>query len=375
MTSSPALASAAHVVDFDLLTSTAGWVLTTHALLITTDRGQHWSDITPSHVGIAAGESEDGVKGVAFQDPRDGWVAIARSTSAPYAATVTLLHTGDAGRHWEARGSVTVPLQYCLCGATIDAVGDTVFMDIDVGTKADGWGRMLLERSSDGGRTWRRVSMPTSGQVAFIDAQHGVVAGGSPSIFENTPGGARPVPAPYWVTSDGGVHWIPSTFVGKPPPLPPRDATDPYSAYEIQHGLAIAYEQSAVTRSVVYVYSGHQGTDWSLVRTIPAGGLPTFDVVSPRDWLLSDVGGDLQQPRLRETDDVGATWRWLTPVPDVDPGNTSLDFSFADPDDGWAYASSSFCLTGKTDCGSSQQLYATYDGGITWTKLVLPGMT
>ena len=357
-------------MDFQLVTPTVGWVLTSNALLITKDRGVHWAKITPAGAIPAYNSGTDGIKGVAFTDAENGWVTIARSLTSSFSATVTLLHTSDGGLHWQARGSVTVALQYCMCGAKIDAVGSSdVWLDIDVGTKADGWGRDLLERSVDGGRTLRRVDLPTSGQLLFSDRLDGVVAGGSPSIFDHLPNAAGV--APFYATHDAGVTWEP-LVLAPPPPSPSSGSPDPYTGYAVADGLAIAYVQSIVSASTVSVYAGDGGT-WSQIDTITAGGLASLAVASRTTWFLADLADNATQPRLRVTDDAGKTWHTVSPVPDPMPGNGGVGLAFADPRDGWAYTTADFCLSFKSDCGTVDHLYATGDGGSTWQPVSVPG--
>jgi len=358
-------------VDQQLITPTVGWVLTSNALLITEDRGAHWANITPSGAKPTYGETENGIKGVVFNDAEHGWVATAVSYSSPYSATVTLLSTGDAGRRWRVSGHLTVPLQYCLCGVTIDAVdGSNLWLDIDVGTKADGWGRDILERSVDGGSRWQRVDIPTSGQLLFSDRLDGIVAGGSPSIFDYS-GDPHDVAA-FYATHDGGVHWDPLVLTPAPP-APAPTATDPYTAYAIAGGLAIAYVQSVTSASTVYVYSNSHGLTWSRVATVESGDFPDLTVISRTTWLLDDLGDNATQPRLRITDNSGMTWQTLAPVPDPVPGNTGVTLDFAGAVDGWAFTSSNFCLSFKSDCGVADHLYATGDGGLTWRLVEVPG--
>jgi hypothetical protein len=328
-------------VSFRLLTPTAGWALTADALLTTADRGAHWSDVTPFQARPAVGVGQDGIKGVDFTDPLDGWVTLARTSQSSWSATVTILHTTDGGRHWQRRGNVTVALQYCMCSATVDAIDSLhVWDDIDVGTKADGWGRSVLYRSTDGGWTWQQVALPSSGQVLFSDPLDGVIAGGSPSIFDAGTGVPHSA-SPFYATMDGGLHWTPPIFTSGPPPTPSPTSDNPYANYTAFKGFAVAYIQNTISASNVYVYSTFAGSSWTPRNTITAQDFPVLTIVTPTSWFLSDLDPSTNQPRLESTGNAGATWRSVSPVPSPYPANASWAFSFADPINGWAYTSTS----------------------------------
>jgi photosystem II stability/assembly factor-like uncharacterized protein len=84
--------------------------------------------------------------------------------------------------------------------------------------------------------------------------------------------------------------------------------------------------------------------------------------VSPQDgWVLGTVGTSLA---LARTQDGGTTWTSVTPPPTglfFEPGSVGVSgIRFADQQDGWAYGS---------------QLWATHDGGGSWTQISLPGLT
>jgi photosystem II stability/assembly factor-like uncharacterized protein len=83
--------------------------------------------------------------------------------------------------------------------------------------------------------------------------------------------------------------------------------------------------------------------------------------VSPQDgWVLGTVGGNLA---LARTQDGGTTWTGVTPPPATflpSPGRSGVNgVRFADQQDGWVYGS---------------QLWATHDGGASWSQVSLPGL-
>jgi hypothetical protein len=86
-------------------------------------------------------------------------------------------------------------------------------------------------------------------------------------------------------------------------------------------------------------------------------------------WVSLDTGwvlglgpcSDGGCPRLLRTDDRGQTWRLVsgTPLPNAGATDGVRDVRFANASDGWAF---------------NPGLWATHDGGLTWTEQALPGV-
>jgi photosystem II stability/assembly factor-like uncharacterized protein len=108
-----------------------------------------------------------------------------------------------------------------------------------------------------------------------------------------------------------------------------------------------------------WVYAtADSGRSWTPVSRVPAG---FGDVVflDRQKWLSVDG------PELAETSDGGHNW---TRSPSTGlPGAALL--SMADGLRGWALVPMSVCLAFKSDCQSRTGLYATADGGRSWTEL------
>jgi photosystem II stability/assembly factor-like uncharacterized protein len=95
----------------------------------------------------------------------------------------------------------------------------------------------------------------------------------------------------------------------------------------------------------------------------PIAGFEAASVtfISSQDgWALGTVGGSLAVAR---TQDGGTAWTSVTPPPTAfytGPGSTGVDgIRFANQEDGWAYG---------------YDLYATQNGGASWTQVALPGL-
>ena len=104
-----------------------------------------------------------------------------------------------------------------------------------------------------------------------------------------------------------------------------------------------------------------------LISSIPGFQAGSVTFVSTQDgWVLGTApcaaGGSCLA--LAQTQDRGTTWTSAVPPPTgflLSSGGTGVfGVRFADQKDGWAYGS---------------QLWATHDGGTTWTQISLPGLT
>ena len=148
---------------------------------------------------------------------------------------------------------------------------------------------------------------------------------------------------------------------------------DPYVGYQTADGLAIAYVQSVVGHPRYTFTPAARDQPGRHSEPSPRVAFPVLTIVSRNTWFLNDLGQNATEARLRVTHDSGATWHSVSAVPDPYPGNTSVTFAFVDTNHGWTSTRTSACLSGKTQCGSSDHLYATTDGGITWSVLSVPG--
>jgi photosystem II stability/assembly factor-like uncharacterized protein len=224
------------------------------------------------------------------------------------------------------------------------------------GGMADGYTSDLYE-STDGGRVWSpdRISggRGETGPFAFADSKHGVIAGGAP--------GNR-----LFVTSDGGRSW---QLI--PVPVPAGFSQDSAMLsqgpvfWDAKAGaLTVNYATDAGAYELGVLLTGDSAASWSLVATIPLdpaeGNLGAMAFVGPDNWAMA--GAD----RMVWTADAGRTWASSSSV-----GLPGTPWSLLMPDarHGWALVPMSVCLGFKTDCSSRTGLYATADGGATWTAL------
>lgn len=121
-----------------------------------------------------------------FMDARNGWAAGARGA---------LLKTTDGGRTW-AKASLP----------TKDDVRDIFFLDLNTGwmvcnrsevnLKTERDARAYLLKTTDGGRTWERIEITNVNanvrltRIVFSDASNGFALGESGTLFRTSDGGA-----------------------------------------------------------------------------------------------------------------------------------------------------------------------------------------
>jgi photosystem II stability/assembly factor-like uncharacterized protein len=128
--------------------------------------------------------------------------------------------------------------------------------------------------------------------------------------------------------------------------------------------LTVNYATDAGAYELGVLLTGDSAASWSLVATIPLdpaeGNLGAMAFVGPDNWAMA--GAD----RMVWTADAGRTWASSSSV-----GLPGTPWSLLMPDarHGWALVPMSVCLGFKTDCSSRTGLYATADGGATWTAL------
>jgi photosystem II stability/assembly factor-like uncharacterized protein len=295
------------------------------------------------------------VLGVDFADPQHGWLATLDSAD-PMSRVFDVWRTDDGARTWQR---VVLPE-----GANAsDAMGTAEFSILDPdhlflfveGGMPDGYTGDLFE-STDGGLTWSADRFTrdsgVTGTVAFADANHGVVAGGGPGnlLFATSDAGHtwRPVmiPAPDGASATFAPAWSAPTF---------WDATS--------GALAMNYGTDAGPAGFGVLVTHNAGASWSLASfTASTAARPAaLAFPNPTDSLaLPD------STTLLRTSDAGRTWArsGAQGLPD-----TPTSIFFGDLQHGWALIEMSVCLGFKTDCSIRTELYATVDGGSTWTEL------
>lgn len=247
-------------VTLDMVTSTVGWAVVGSRILRTTDGGAMWRDVTPRYVDhrtsitlVHATEESVWLSVSRYGQPGSNlligtagggrwqshavpgtgqrWVASVAPPSHVWAVTtavgaagptaaeevLTLLSSADNGRRWTTVTHVTVKAN---TGLPLRGRKSFAFIGTRTGFAFGSWlnrGRVLLYRTSDGGRIWTpaTVSIPMryrddfswAGVPVFFGQKMGFV----PIGFGNLTGcEVGPTQQVLYRTVDGGHTWTPA---------------------------------------------------------------------------------------------------------------------------------------------------------------------
>ncbi len=331
-----------------LVRGNTGWVLTAGALSMTSNGGQTWTAVTPP--GVPAGA----IMGVYFQNTKNGWVV---SSSASNRAQLVISATTDGGSSWS-----TSP-----AGRPDPGFADTDSAHVDFVDKQHGWVVVTLPGSlsigvllhtTDGGRTWQQLPMPTGGPVEFISPNTGwLTSDGQPGTYASEK---------FYVTRDGGRTWRADTAT---PPAGFRRAQATYTlpAFTSPTGVLAGIFGGEGARAVLGFYQTNDGgASWALRATVPMGapqgdvnGFPA--VIGPATWIA--VSMDTRQV-VTVTGD-GADEASVSPA--GLPRGGLGGGSFTTTGSGWVVSDIDKCAGFKTDCTETIALFATTDEGAHWS--------
>lgn len=292
-----------HMVD-----ARAGWAVTARTgsstLLHTTDGGSHWTIVAP--------RSPSGQEVAVFQfSVRTSLMAWAVPTGSIPPTNTQIFHTNDGGRTWRR---VTIPARSVYSINFINARDGWLLSEEGyfMGSEA-----VDIYHSTDAGETWTKLAstrlgdessgLPFGGNktdITFLNATTGWITGAN----------LGPGRMYLFVTHDGGYTWRQQDIT-----LPP-EVTSPW--YNL-------------TKSPTFF--GAQD-----------GVLPVFYSIA--DPITHHTNASVSIFYI--THDSGTTWTYTTPVPVTSGGGP---FSFADVNHGWV--------------AEGNWLYFTVDGGRRWTKI------
>jgi photosystem II stability/assembly factor-like uncharacterized protein len=325
-----------------LITAGDGWVVNTDSrLFLTHSGGAAWRDVTPP------GLEPDVTLNPSFVDPMHGWVGEAND---PTGAGVVVWRTTDAGVTWSR--AVLPDVQ--------TANWALVFQSPLVGWLATDPGgqhpKPELRWTDDGGVTWSgpidlaaATGLPVLPELAFADREHGALT---------ADGIVR-------ATSDGGRRWIDASI-----PDLPSIATEGGNVVRFglptfvdpEHGfLTISVAKSDATPLTKLVFAtATAGASWHLALQDDLDRSWAF--VSESTWI------GLADGKVWTTRDGGATFGLHTSGGLPTPLDRAY-VTFVDPLHGWGQAVRGGCLPGSFGCLRGPELFATSDGGQTWTRV------
>ena len=344
-----------------MITPQVGWAVSVdhggnpRAVVRTTDGGRVWADAGPP------GLTGQGLR-AAFYGASDAWVTWSGRT--PRTRPVTY-RTADGGATWSRMG--TIPLAVLGASAPDMVTGQVGWVSADLGVAAGSSG-IAIFRTTDGGARWQLVELTYPGRETPEAIPFGCDKGGA--VFSSAAtgwvgGACAGGPPTFWVSHDGGRAWrrqpLPrpdgggmlascQCYLTDPVFTSPRDGALWGSDIPAAHGLSDA------------AYVTHDGgQDWAPIH-LPGGRVPlqTPDFVdSQRGFVtggrLAKHGQAVWDVRLYATADGGATW--TARAASTRLGQATLDF--VTPAVGFA------TLTSYSPLRSD--LLETNNGGASWT--------
>jgi len=274
-----------------------------------------------------------------------------------FAAADVLERTTDGGRTWR-------PVSLPSHGGTAAEFSFLTPADGYLLETAYGQGPGTLLRTSDGGASWTVVSTTAEALVSdlrFVDANTGWVLGSTETAM------GRPLSNALFVTRDAG-----RTFQAEQLPAP-----DGYVSGQLDHMggaprrmdggwmVGATFANADLGLRTEFLVTTDLGRTWRTVWTVggDSAAMP-MAVFDAKHWLAWLEGGD----GLATTEDGGTTW---APVHAGGlPANVGgvRRMQFTDPRKGWMEVD----LLAPGGYVQGTQLYRTADGGGTWTPLVIP---
>ncbi|HVS05774.1 MAG TPA: YCF48-related protein [Candidatus Dormibacteraeota bacterium] len=334
-----------------LINRSHGWAITTTQILSTSDGGLHWTNRTP------LGFSTSSIRGAFFLDNTHAWLAAAANGS------LVLYRTADGGMSWTT--SRLAPLNTAYTERSAPAY-------VDFADSQHGWVVMVcatacpfaeLYRTTDGGVTWVKLSIPEGNPIRFASPSDGWTYTGSDH-------------GQLYVTHDAGASWQ-SEHLASPPGF---ETWQP--GYELPtftdrlDGVLPVQLLSQKAFTVSFYVTSDGGRTWRSKQTLPALStspmeLPEIDVVSTNLWIA------VYRNQILRTEDRGQTWSAVSTS-----GGPTSEVDFVNGQAGWGRMERSEGNCGIVDgvfpngtppqnCKQFADLLGTTDGGRTWTKIDL----
>ncbi len=343
---------AASVGPVGLIDPSHGWAIADQRLVLTSDGGASWYDMTPP--ALHDGTTPANLLNAEFLDPEHGWVAFAepfRLSTDPGFGRVDVWRTSDGGRTW---GRAELP------EAVLHNQGDTLgdvgldFLDTShgyasiTGGTANAAHDTDLYWTADGGRTWSADRPSGSGSdgvegiVAFATQDNGVIAGG-------------PIGSGIAYTRDAGKSWT-SAQLSAPAGMSGALRTFGQPVFlDAQSGLVpVTFQADAGNVTRIY-RTTDGGATWSFLSHVPGTGALHVSILDQQTWIATD-GSDVVH-----TTNGGTGWIHITTRTPIAGLGTSLqDARFIDLDHGWAV---------WTDPQGDSHLVTTTHGGASWQSL------
>ncbi len=318
-------------------------------VLRTSDGGETWQDVTPPEAAPEEGEAKIAV--AYFLDSDQAWVTYYYDEFHRIPDSAVVWASTDGGATWRASapldfGSIAdfyIPsdLQF------LDARSGWLFLHLGAGMQHD---FVALMGSSDGGTSWRRLIDPAGLYIQSCPKTGLDMADSLIGWVTRDCGGVVDGAFLDW-TFDGGETWEP---IELPAPREAPTLFDPPSACSLHFPTLFTPGSGAVVVRCLhfegdelltrkFLYATQDGGESWATEAYPGGTLFMFD----------ELRGFAFDRMIRKTSDGGATWE------DVKEVSWDGQFSFIDPETGWAVAESE----------DEVALVRSVDGGVTWQLL------
>ncbi len=252
---------------------------------VTDDGGRTW------HLSL---REDDPIYDVAVHASKDAWVLA--GPCAMGTCDIGVLFSGDGGRTWSRRST--------------EDLKQVSFVSAD-----EGWGvgnvfanGQRLARTSDGGRTWKRLVVPCPRETPFA-TDVSFVSSARGWLLCTGEGAAGNEGRAIMETTDGGATWnMVAEAAQGPAPSGLTTSGYPTGIFFLDDGRGWMWAERGV--GIATTMDG--GRSWLVVGTVPNGA----DESMASAWFVSDtigfavlMNGNAQASQLIKTLDGGRTWR------------------------------------------------------------------
>ncbi len=328
---------------FHLLSADAGWLWLGEQLYWTDDAGQRWREITPR-------ANDATIHAVFFRDSQDGWVVLIDRAPVP---TYWLARTSDGGATWQTQSLALFQPDDPNANSSAAFL---YFTDAQTGwlvvkrASSSAFSVGALFKTSDGGSTWTRLTIPIGEPVTFVDDLHGWTAGGAAGDQ-------------LFYTQDGGRSWTQQMVVS--PSATERVRYHLPTFDTPQSGALPVVRADESTTHIEWYRTSDGGQSWQLTTEVPmpsVGVHVPISVLNARHWMAAIPN---RAPLLDVSDE-----REVNSLQSANDATKMVALDMATVSAGWAKSANGNCVRGT--CTQSAQLMRTRDGGRSWQPITLP---
>lgn len=334
--------------------SRTGWVVSAANLLMTTDGGRNWRDVTPA-----------GARGsccaVFFLDRLHGWAGGGYDITS---RMVRIYRTADGGMTWRQVGAAGPAQSQYSCCSTLSFVDQQHgwLMHVEsAGVGSPGNVGKLL-RTTDGGASWSPMRdlpatpashlggvLPEMTLARFVSVSTGWYVG--------TNGGGE---ESLYRTADGGQTW---TEQAVPIPAYELEASRHLSAPTFLNGVEGVLPITLDDGTVVLDFSNDGGVSWHMdtARAPLFHRPPDAQSAGQYDLAPTFIGNGVMAVVLGDQLEVNSGSGWST-VSAVAPG-VIIEIQFVDAKQAWALTTCPEAV-----CPSGIGVVKSTDGGHTWIQ-------